>query len=826
MSRVDLFDKKAKASAWIQSNFWVPELKAPVWMAPYQIETMDMALELEENGDFKHSLIMWSDIKKSIKSTLGAAIALWRAFQLEWGSIKVVANDLKQAKSRSYFYLERSLRLNPVTNNMIERGEIKITKYRIDFLFNHTTIEAIPADPKGEAGGNDDMVLFTELWTYQHEAHRRLWTELVVPPNKFGRSFRWAESYAGFTGQSAILENLYQTNVKDEYRVEGTIAPLYKNGGTFTMWNHVPRLPWQSRKYYCLLLPDDKSELLVLTSVGWIAAEDITTDHALCTTRDRLEIEYQKPTSIFREHYSGELLRLKHYNVDITMTPNHRLYCDWVNHTRKYKQRVLDGHEWKFIDAQTASTKQAGWIPGHGVWKHKPLDVVRVEDEVYNASLFVELLGWYIAEGHVHHTYHTLISGERKGYPVMIQISQDKQKNNAKHTHIVRLCERMNLNFKETEYGIRIYNARLARYMKKFGKSYAKYIPRFVLDDCSSAQMKLFLFGFSCGDATKDGDAWVLYTNSDRLKMDLFELAFKCGYRVTDNGSWSSSPETGRLPIHHIRIMRSYIGWCGYGKKSHWTIEVAKLNTEVWCPTLPNGNFCVMINGKTMWTGNSQQMSELSEDEFRRVHRNEWVGSTSKFVQDLWWDSCRIENTKIDSLETVVVAVDAAYAENGDCFSVVVVGKHPTDHDKYAVKEARFWQAGSNGKLEFKNVEDEKDPRYPFGYVIDLAKRYRVLEVAYDPYQLHSMATEQNKKRYAFWREFTQGKPRSVADNELYDAIRDGTLAHPGIDQLSEHVKNAGRDSKGRLVKLSKKKKIDGAVATSMANNRARYYRL
>ena len=346
-------------------------------------------------------------------SSIAAAVALWRAFQLDWGSIKVVANDLKQAKSRSYFYLERSLLLNPATKDMLDRGEIKITKYTIDFLFNNTKIEAIPADPKGEAGGNDDMVLFTELWTYQHEAHQRLFTELVVPPNKFGKSFRWAESYAGFTGQSAILENIYQANVKDEYKLEGTIAPLYKNGGTFVMWNQEPRLPWQSSLYY------------------------------------------------------------------------------------------------------------------------------------------------------------------------------------------------------------------------------------------------------------------------------------------------------------------------------------------------------------------RQQMSELSEDEFRRVHRNEWVGSTTKFIQDLWWDSCRVESTKIEEQETVVVAVDAAYAENGDCFSIVVVGKHPTQKDKYAVKEAKFWQAGSNGKLDFKNVNDEGDPSYPFGYVMDLAKRYRVLEVAYDPYQLHSMATEQNKKRLAFWKEFTQGKPRSVADNEL-----------------------------------------------------------
>lgn len=477
MSKVSLLDKEAKASDWIASNFWIPELKGPIWLAPYQKETMDMALEKDANGDFRHALILWSDLKKSAKSSLAAAVALWRAFQLEWGSIKVVANDLKQAQSRSYFYLVRSLQLNPETANMIETGEIKITKYTIDFNFNHTKIEAIPADPKGEAGGNDDMVLFTELWTYMQDAHIQLWSETVVPPNKYGQSFRWAESYAGYTGQSKILEDLYTANVKDEYRLKGTIAPLYRNGGTFVMWNHTPRLPWESEEYY------------------------------------------------------------------------------------------------------------------------------------------------------------------------------------------------------------------------------------------------------------------------------------------------------------------------------------------------------------------RQQRSEISDEEFRRIHRNEWVGSVTTFVPAAWWDNCKAEPVvRTDTeQESVIVAADAAYASGGDMFSIVVVGKHGNG-DKIAVKEARFWRAGKNGKLDFKNVNNESDPNYPYGYVMELAKRYRVLEVAYDPYQLHLMATEQNKKRVAFWKEFAQSKARTVADNALYDAIRDGSIVYTdnviGIDELSQHVKNAGRDNNGRLVKLHKEQKIDGAVALAMAHSRARYYRL
>ena len=73
---MSLFDKEAKASDWLTSNFWVPELNGAVWMAPYQIEAMDLALEKNEEGDFTNALIVWSDIKKSIKCERGDTL-LW-----------------------------------------------------------------------------------------------------------------------------------------------------------------------------------------------------------------------------------------------------------------------------------------------------------------------------------------------------------------------------------------------------------------------------------------------------------------------------------------------------------------------------------------------------------------------------------------------------------------------------------------------------------------------------------------------------------------------------------------------------------------------------
>ena len=820
---IDLMDPKADDIDWITTHFWIPELKGPIWLADYQKTMLRMALSKDENGLFNYSLIVWSDIKKSIKSTIAAAVALRRAFQLDWGSIKVIGNDQKQAASRSYYYLTRAIRLNPEMQNMVEKGEIRVNRNTVFFDFNNTTLEAIPVDPGGESGGNDDHIVWTEAWSSKSKAAQTLWTEMVIPPQKFGKGLKWVETYAGYTGDAPILEPLYEGNVKEKYRIHKDY-PIYKNGHTLVMWNQTPRLPWQSSAYYCIALPEDKNDLRVLTKAGWIAAEDITLDHELATTRNNLEIEYQKPSSIFRKTYSGELLRLKHSNVDLLVTPNHRIYCDWVNHTRNYKGK--SEHDWKFIEAKDATKKQGGWIPGHGNWVHAPLDVVEVENETYNASLFIELLGWYIAEGNVGRTTHVMADGTKKKYPVLVSIAQDEEKNGPKHKHLVSLCERLGLNFKAKKNGVFIFNARLARYMEQFGKSYDKYIPRFVLDDCSQEQMKLFLFGFASGDGTRhENGAWTLYTNSNQLKLDLYELAFKCGYRVTDNGSWSSSPETGRLPIHHVRIMKSYIGWVGYGKRNNWNTEVA--DAEVWCPTVPNGAFCVMVNGKTMWTGNSQQAIELQDSEFRRVHRNEWVGSQETFLPPNWWDECYEELPELTATESMILGVDAAVS--GDCFAVVGVTKHPTKPGMYSVRLCKTWVPPKNGKLSFKHPNPDINANLPDGYITDVCNRYRVKMIVYDPYQLHSMATEHNlNRKSAFWEEFQQGTQRLESDSGLLQMIREETITHPGFKDLTEHVMNADsqKDSKNasklRLVKSTRKKKIDAAVALSMALYRAK----
>jgi hypothetical protein len=248
-------------------------------------------LILTEEGLFRYSTIVYSDIKKSAKSTIAAAVILWRAFQIDaadgWGSIYIIANDLKQADSRVAYYLRRAITLNPQIRALCK---IRLGSYKVT-LPNETFIEAIPIDPSGEAGSNADMVVFSELWGAHSKAQSQMWTEATLPPGKFGRAFRWVETYAGITGGAPILEQLYEQGVKLGQRLDSDLE-IYANPAArlFCMWNTRPRLPWQTSEYYdqerAVLLPsefdrvhrnqwsEDSAEAFLPSIALWDACEE------------------------------------------------------------------------------------------------------------------------------------------------------------------------------------------------------------------------------------------------------------------------------------------------------------------------------------------------------------------------------------------------------------------------------------------------------------------------------------------------------------------------------------------------------------------------
>lgn len=244
----DNIDNDMPVVDWIEKYFYVPELRGPIKLARYQKAVLNEAFSKDENGLFKYSTIIWSDIKKSIKSCIAAAVALRIAYGTEWASCYAIANDLKQADSRVGYYMRRAIELNPTL-----RSTCNIRNFKIE-LPNHSFIESIPIDPTGEAGSNADLVIFSELWGAHEDVKTRMWTEMTTPPNKFGKALRWVETYAGYSGESLLLEQLYEACVKQGEWLDLGIPdlPVYVNrpGRILCMWNNTPRLSWQRSDYY------------------------------------------------------------------------------------------------------------------------------------------------------------------------------------------------------------------------------------------------------------------------------------------------------------------------------------------------------------------------------------------------------------------------------------------------------------------------------------------------------------------------------------------------------------------------------------------------
>src|SRR4030042_3273207 len=120
-----------------------------------------------------------------------------------------MSNDQEQSIGRVYKALSQSRRLNPYLSS---RVDVQARLARFD---NRTDVYALASDYAGAAGSNHGLTVWDELWAYTSESARRLWDELTpVPTRKI--SMRFISTYAGFEGDSDLLQELYTRGMKGE----------------------------------------------------------------------------------------------------------------------------------------------------------------------------------------------------------------------------------------------------------------------------------------------------------------------------------------------------------------------------------------------------------------------------------------------------------------------------------------------------------------------------------------------------------------------------------------------------------------------------------
>lgn len=191
------------------------------------------------------------------------------------------------------------------------------------------------------------------------------------------------------------------------------------------------------------------------------------------------------------------------------------------------------------------------------------------------------------------------------------------------------------------------------------------------------------------------------------------------------------------------------------------------------------------------------------------------ISSPERFLSSIiWWDACEVELPPLTASTPLVLAVDAGVTS--DIFGIVGVSAHPLTSDGVAVRLVQSWAPEQGKPLDFDAIEAE---------IRAFCRGYNVLQIAYDPYQLHQMMSRLHAEGVAWCEPFNQQGDRLIADKGLLDLIMRRGVVHDGNVDLRAHIDNADRKTgeeqeRLRLVKRNPNRKIDLAVCLSMAAHR------
>jgi phage terminase large subunit-like protein len=248
MMRADAYLDAASLARWrsdpvafIEEALHDPETRKPYRLLPAERAFLEHAFQTDAGGRLKYPEQVYACPKKSGKTAFAAMHCLTTTllFGGAYPEATICANDLEQSVGRVFEAIRKIITCSPLL-----RAEAKITESRITFPAISATIMAIASDYAGAAGGNQCVSCFDELWGYTSERSRRLWDEMVPPPTR-KVACRMTTTYAGFEGESALLEELH----KRGRALPCVGSDLHAGDGLLMFWSHEPVAPWQDERW-------------------------------------------------------------------------------------------------------------------------------------------------------------------------------------------------------------------------------------------------------------------------------------------------------------------------------------------------------------------------------------------------------------------------------------------------------------------------------------------------------------------------------------------------------------------------------------------------
>jgi hypothetical protein len=228
--------------AFIESVLCDPETGAPFKLLDAEREFLAHAFATDADGRLRYPEQLYGAPKKSGKTGFAALHVLTTIllFGGRFAEAYALANDEEQAASRVFQAIRRIVEASPLLMR-----EAKITADKITFpAFANAVITTVASNYATAAGANPTISCFDELWAYSSERSHRLWDEMIPPPTR-KIACRLTVTYAGFSGESTVLEALYKRG-----QAQPEVGPsLYAGDGLLMAWHHEPIAHWQDERW-------------------------------------------------------------------------------------------------------------------------------------------------------------------------------------------------------------------------------------------------------------------------------------------------------------------------------------------------------------------------------------------------------------------------------------------------------------------------------------------------------------------------------------------------------------------------------------------------
>ena len=384
-------------------------------------------------------------------------------------------------------------------------------------------------------------------------------------------------------------------------------------------------------------------------------------DEVFCLNPENGQIERRAISSVNAFRYDGPMHKWRARKYDMMLTPNHQVLChlprekEFCQRLRRYEQVVAlveEGRSYSQIQAikglSPSATSQ--WyrhgppirlakrigtrfgifdrlpanelgdryrfqlpIPqGYASKRLTSIDVPQTGLKPVGSipvDIFLQLAGWYVAEGH---------SSVKGGYFGLAASKPSSVRE------IGKLLSKIGLRPPYDNCGFTIYRVSLARSLAKWFGCIApdKRVPDFI-KDADPDQLKIFLDAYLSGDGSvgkkPTHDWWSATTVSSKLRDDLVEIAWKLGYlpsvRITpERRAFVIRKEYNCREAYSIYASRrgAHVINAPDRKGRHRVVEYAGI---VWCPSVPGvENFLAERNGRYFFTGNSREHHWSPED--------------------------------------------------------------------------------------------------------------------------------------------------------------------------------------------------------------------